>query len=209
MSASIQTPIQKRHREIIKRENFNTIFGFGLKELPHLQDIIVKFRNQIWFDDITSNSNLINDLNKKIFHFNARIDVKKKSDYASQKASKKEVPEFISEVMNLRNEIKNKYQYLDSVLVCPMEKTRKLCDHYQHTHERSRLLDKGFETNIHPSLLLYFGKKQAAPWSCVNYEYLSEYFTKTGTIRSKFNYRWAPKELSEFIFKLIEQVKKN
>tara|TARA_R110002074_G_C12255381_1_gene640686 strand:+ start:39 stop:662 length:624 start_codon:yes stop_codon:yes gene_type:complete len=207
MSASIQTPIQKRHREMIKRENFNTIFGFGLKELPHLQDIIVKLRNQIWFDDITSKSNLINDLNKKIFHFNARIDVKKKSEYASQKASKKEVPEFISEVMNLRNEIKNKYQYLDSVLVCPMEKTRKLCDHYQHTHERSRLLDNGFETNIHPSLLLYFGKPAFMRY--VNYEDLTEYFTKTGTIRSKFNYRLAPKELSEFIFKLIEQVKKN
>ena len=43
----------------------------------------------------------------------------------------------------------------------------------------------------------------------VNYEDLTEYFTKTGTIRSKFNYRWAPKELSEFIFKLIEQIKKN
>jgi hypothetical protein len=207
MSASIQTPIQKRHREMIKRENFNTIFGFGLKELPHLQDIIVKFRNQIWFDDITSKSNLINDLNKKIFHFNARIDVKKKSEFASQKASKKEVPEFISEVMNLRNEIKNKYQYLDSVLVCPMEKTRKLCDHYQHTHERSRLLDNGFETNIHPSLLLYFGKPAFMRY--VNYEDLTEYFTKTGTIRSKFNYRLAPKELSEFIFKLIEQIKKN
>ena len=192
---------------MIKRENFNTIFGFGLKELPHLQDIIVKLRNQIWFDDITSKSNLINDLNKKIFHFNARIDVKKKSEYASQKASKKEVPEFISEVMNLRNEIKNKYQYLDSVLVCPMEKTRKLCDHYQHTHERSRLLDNGFETNIHPSLLLYFGKPAFMRY--VNYEDLTEYFTKTGTIRSKFNYRLAPKELSEFIFKLIEQVKKN
>ena len=207
MSVRTETPIQKRHREMIKRENFNTIFGFGLKELPHLQDIIVKFRNQIWFDDITSKSNLINDLNKKIFHFNARIDVKKKSEYASQKASKKEVPEFISEVMNLRNEIKNKYQYLDSVLVCPMEKTRKLCDHYQHTHERSRLLDNGFETNIHPSLLLYFGKPAFMRY--VNYEDLTEYFTKTGTIRSKFNYRWAPKELSEFIFKLIEQVKKN
>tara|TARA_B110001452_G_C15029027_1_gene359596 strand:- start:64 stop:687 length:624 start_codon:yes stop_codon:yes gene_type:complete len=207
MSVRTETPIQKRHREMIKRENFNTIFGFGLKELPHLQDIIVKLRNQIWFDDITSKSNLINDLNKKIFHFNARIDVKKKSEYASQKASKKEVPEFISEVMNLRNEIKNKYQYLDSVLVCPMEKTRKLCDHYQHTHERSRLLDNGFETNIHPSLLLYFGKPAFMRY--VNYEDLTEYFTKTGTIRSKFNYRWAPKELSEFIFKLIEQVKKN
>ena len=207
MSVRTETPIQKRHREMIKRENFNTIFGFGLKELPHLQDIIVKFRNQIWFDDITSKSNLINDLNKKIFHFNARIDVKKKSEYASQKASKKEVPEFISEVMNLRNEIKNKYQYLDSVLVCPMEKTRKLCDHYQHTHERSRLLDNGFETNIHPSLLFYFGKPAFMRY--VNYEDLTEYFTKTGTIRSKFNYRWAPKELSEFIFKLIEQVKKN
>ena len=207
MSVRTETPIQKRHREMIKRENFNTIFGFGLKELPHLQDIIVKFRNQIWFDDITSKSNLINDLNKKIFHFNARIDVKKKSEFASQKASKKEVPEFISEVMNLRNEIKNKYQYLDSVLVCPMEKTRKLCDHYQHTHERSRLLDNGFETNIHPSLLLYFGKPAFMRY--VNYEDLTEYFTKTGTIRSKFNYRWAPKELSEFIFKLIEQVKKN
>ena len=207
MSVRTETPIQKRHREMIKRENFNTIFGFGLKELPHLQDIIVKLRNQIWFDDITSKSNLINDLNKKIFHFNARIDVKKKSEFASQKASKKEVPEFISEVMNLRNEIKNKYQYLDSVLVCPMEKTRKLCDHYQHTHERSRLLDNGFETNIHPSLLLYFGKPAFMRY--VNYEDLTEYFTKTGTIRSKFNYRWAPKELSEFIFKLIEQVKKN
>jgi len=207
MSVRTETPIQKRHREMIKRENFNTIFGFGLKELPHLQDIIVKLRNQIWFDDITSKSNLINDLNKKIFHFNARIDVKKKSEFASQKASKKEVPEFISEVMNLRNEIKNKYQYLDSVLVCPMEKTRKLCDHYQHTHERSRLLDNGFETNIHPSLLLYFGKPAFMRY--VNYEDLTEYFTKTGTIRSKFNYRLAPKELSEFIFKLIEQVKKN
>ena len=210
MSVRTETPIQKRHREIIKRENFNKIFGFGLKEKDDLQDIIVKFRNQIWFDDITTKSNLISDLNKKMLHFNARISVKKKSEFASQKASKDEVPEFISEVMNLRNEIKNKYQYLKIEAgwqILPMEQNRKLRDHYQDTHEHYIRMDKGFEINIHPSLLLYFGK--TAFMTYVNYEDLTEYFTKTGTIRTKFNYRWATKKLHEFIFKLIGQVKNN
>ena len=106
--------------------------------------------------------------------------------------------------------IKNKYQYLKIEAgwqILPMEQNRKLRDHYQDTHEHYIRMDKGFEINIHPSLLLYFGK--TAFMTYVNYEDLTEYFTKTGTIRTKFNYRWATKKLHEFIFKLIGQVKNN
>jgi len=205
LSVRTETPIQKRHREIIKRDQFNKIFGFGLKQKDDLQDIIVKSRDQLRFDDLRSKSKLIDDLNKKTMIFNARIDMKKKRNcllpemgYALlQKATKHEVPEYLSDVMNMHNEINKKYQYLDNL-------SSRLDPNYEWRWSRDLSVYNSFVNAIPHSLLLYFGK--TAFMRIVNDQDITEYFTKTGTIRAKFHN--APIRLREFIFRLIEQVKK-